>query len=113
MSLHNNKSPESIPEPEPQTIPINVREMADRNENREIDKNKFSELRVLAGVAGKAAAYAVPRAGKLYAKAALGATAGLVGVAAGIATSDDMKRPFLWWYWSWQLVWQLEQQEPT
>ena len=84
------QSPESIPEPEPQTIPINVREMADRNENREIDKNKFSRIKGVAGVAGKAAAYALPRAGKLYAKAALGATAGLVGVAAGIATSDDM-----------------------
>lgn len=46
-------------------------------------------IRGAATVAGKAAAYAVPRAGKLYAKAALGATAGLVGVAAGLATSDD------------------------
>lgn len=47
-------------------------------------------IRGAATVAGKAATYAVPRAGKLYAKGVLGATAGLVGVAAGLATGDDM-----------------------
>ena len=46
-------------------------------------------IRGAATVAGKAATYAVPRAGKLYAKAVLGATAGLIGVSAGLATSDD------------------------
>ena len=54
-----------------------------------VPKPVRNTIRGAATVAGKAAAYAVPRAGKLYAKAALGATAGLVGVAAGIATSDD------------------------
>lgn len=84
--------PQTIPEPEiqPQTVPANIREMADRNRNREMDKNKFSRIKGVVGVAGKAAAYVVPRAGKLYAKAALGATAGIVGVAAGLATSEDM-----------------------
>ena len=46
-------------------------------------------IRGAATVAGKAATYAVPRAGKLYAKAALGVAAGTVGVAAGLASADD------------------------
>ena len=54
-----------------------------------VPKPVRNTIRGAATVAGKAAAYAVPRVGKLYAKAALGATAGLVGVSAGLATSDD------------------------
>ena len=46
-------------------------------------------IRGAATVAGKAATYAVPRAGKLYAKAALGVAAGTVGVAAGLASAND------------------------
>ena len=49
-----------------------------------------NSIRGAVTVAGKGAAYAIPRAGKLYAKGVLGATAGLVGVAAGLATGDDM-----------------------
>ena len=45
-------------------------------------------VRGVATLAGKAATYAVPRAGKLYAKAAIAGTAGLVGFAAGAATGD-------------------------
>ena len=69
-----------------------VKDMAANGANKvrkTIPKPVRNTLRGAATVAGKAAAYAVPRAGKLYAKAALGSTAGLVGVAAGIATSDD------------------------
>ena len=54
-----------------------------------VPKPVRNTIRGAATVAGKAATYAVPRVGKLYAKAALGATAGLVGVSAGLATSDD------------------------
>lgn len=46
-------------------------------------------IRGAATVAGKAAAYAVPRAGKLYAKAALGVAAGTIGVTAGLASAND------------------------
>ena len=49
-----------------------------------------NSIRGAVTVAGKGAAYAIPRAGKLYAKGVLGATAGLVGVTAGLATGDDM-----------------------
>ena len=42
------------------------------------------------GLAGAGLKYAVPRAGKLYAKAALGIAAGTLGVAAGLASDNDM-----------------------
>ena len=69
-----------------------VKDMAANGANKvrkTIPKPLRNTIRGAATVAGKAATYAVPRVGKLYAKAALGATAGLVGVSAGLATSDD------------------------
>ena len=40
-------------------------------------------------VAGKGIRYVAPRAARLYAKGALAATAGIIGVAAGLASDDD------------------------
>ena len=56
---------------------------------KRIPKPLRNTIRGAATVAGKAATYAVPRAGKLYAKAALGVAAGTVGVAAGLASAND------------------------
>ena len=53
------------------------------------DKKKHSILRGMGAVAVSAAKYALPRAARLYAKGALAATAGIIGVAAGLASDDD------------------------
>ena len=56
---------------------------------KRIPKPVRNTIRGAATVAGKAATYAVPRAGKLYAKAALGVAAGTIGVTAGLASAND------------------------
>lgn len=73
----------------PQTA--NIREMAARNENKNKNKNKnrLNPIKGAAAVAGKAAKYAIPKAGKLYAKAALGVAGATIGVAAGLTSADD------------------------
>ena len=58
------------------------------NRIKKMPKPFRNTVRGVATLAGKAATYAVPRAGKLYAKAAIATTAGLVGFAAGAATGD-------------------------
>ena len=62
---------------------------ANNIKNKVLPKPVRNTIRGAATVAGKAAAYAIPRAGKLYAKAALGVAAGTVGVAAGLASAND------------------------
>ena len=47
-------------------------------------------IRGATSTVGKGIKYAAPRAGKLYAKAALGIAAGTLGVAAGLASDNDM-----------------------
>lgn len=71
----------------PQTA--NIRGMASRNENKERNKNRSNPIKGVAAVAGKAAKYAIPKAGKLYAKAALGVAGTTIGVAAALTSADD------------------------
>lgn len=47
-------------------------------------------IRGVTSTVGKGIKYAAPRAGKLYAEAALGIAAGTLGVAAGLASDNDM-----------------------
>ena len=63
--------------------------MASRNENKERNKNRSNPIKGVAAVAGKAAKYAIPKAGKLYAKAALGVAGTTIGVAAALTSADD------------------------
>ena len=53
-------------------------------------ENISKPIKGVAGVAGAGLKYAIPKAGKLYAKAALGVAAGTLGVAAGLASDNDM-----------------------
>ena len=62
---------------------------ANNIKNKVLPKPVRNTIRGAATVAGKAATYAVPRAGKLYAKAALGVAAGTIGVTAGLASAND------------------------
>ena len=49
-----------------------------------------ARIKGVAGLAGAGLKYAIPRAGKLYAKAGLGLAAATIGVAGGLASGDDM-----------------------
>lgn len=67
-----------------------LRDKAGEGVRKHVPRPIRNTIRGAATVAGKAATYAIPRAGKLYAKGVLGATTGIVGVSAGLATGDDM-----------------------
>lgn len=57
---------------------------------RKIPAPLRNTIRGATSTVGKGIKYAVPRAAKLYAKGALAATAGTIGVAAGLASDNDM-----------------------
>ncbi len=85
-----------IPEPEPvddSTAPQRLRDRLARSAASAkdfYDKKVPAPIKGVAGVAGAGLKYAIPKAGKLYAKAALGIAAGTLGVAAGLASDNDM-----------------------
>lgn len=79
-----------IPSPEPiDNRPAPVR-LASRMANTARNSKAMKPIKGVMGVAGAGLKYAIPKAGKLYAKAALGATAGIIGAAAGLASDNDM-----------------------
>ena len=57
---------------------------------RKIPAPLRNTIRGATSTVGKGIKYAVPRAAKLYAKGALAATAGTIGVAGGLASDNDM-----------------------
>ena len=61
-----------------------------RNTLKNSAKTLATGAKGVGAVAGKGLKYAIPKAGKLYAKTALGLTAGAIGVAGGLASDNDM-----------------------
>lgn len=85
-----------IPEPEPVDNSTAHQRLRDKLSGQAARARNFYDQKVpkpikgAVGLAGAGLKYAVPRAGKLYAKAALGIAAGTLGVAAGLASDNDM-----------------------
>ena len=75
-----------IPEPEPAENSTAPQRLRDRFARSKVSK----PIKGIMGVAGAGLKYAIPKAGKLYTKAALGIAAGTLGVAAGLASDNDM-----------------------
>lgn len=76
--------------PEPEAEPVDDSTAPQRLRDRLARSNISKPIKGVAGVAGAGLKYAIPKAGKLYAKAALGIAAGTLGVAAGLASDNDM-----------------------
>ena len=76
--------------PEPEVEPVDDSTAPQRLRDRLARSNISKPIKGVAGVAGAGLKYAIPKAGKLYAKAALGVAAGTLGVAAGLASDNDM-----------------------
>ena len=82
----NDRVPEENNQPAPVRLINRMRNQSNRTNRPRIP----SPIKGVMGVAGKGLKYAIPKAGKLYAKTALGLTAGAIGVAAGLASDNDM-----------------------
>ena len=82
----NDRLPEENNQPAPARLISRMRNQSNRTNRPRIP----SPIKGVMGVAGKGLKYAIPKAGKLYAKTALGLTAGAIGVAAGLASDNDM-----------------------
>ena len=83
----NNPDSSSLSEDIPEAIDNSTapQRLRDRFARSKVSK----PIKGIMGVAGAGLKYAIPKAGKLYAKAALGIAAGTIGVAAGFASDDD------------------------
>ena len=84
----NNPDSSSLSEDIPEAIDNSTapQRLRDRFARSKVSK----PIKGIMGVAGAGLKYAIPKAGKLYTKAALGIAAGTIGVAAGFASDNDM-----------------------
>ena len=94
-SNDETQAEENVPEPRNTTTNNantrqNIRTLSNNLGNQIPKKKKSRPIRGVMKVAGAGLKYAIPKAGKLYLKGALGLTAGALGVAGGLASDNDM-----------------------
>ena len=94
-SYGSRENEEAIPPASSGSLEAEIPEPAENSTAPQRLRDRFARSKVskpikgIMGVAGAGLKYAIPKAGKLYAKAALGIAAGTIGVAAGFASDDD------------------------
>lgn len=95
-SYGSRENEEAIPPASSGSLEAEIPEPAENSTAPQRLRDRFARSKVskpikgIMGVAGAGLKYAIPKAGKLYTKAALGITAGTIGVAAGLASDNDM-----------------------
>lgn len=95
-SYGSRENEEAIPPASSGSLEAEIPEPADNSTAPQRLRDRFARSKVskpikgIMGVAGAGLKYAIPKAGKLYTKAAIGITAGTIGVAAGLASDNDM-----------------------
>ncbi len=95
-SYGSRENEEAIPPASSGSLEAEIPEPAENSTAPQRLRDRFARSKVskpikgIMGVAGAGLKYAIPKAGKLYTKAALGIAAGTIGVAAGLASDNDM-----------------------